>query len=152
MSIDWIHFTPGSAFAGGVMIGLASALLILANGRIAGISGILAGVLRPAGQSSAWRVCFLLGLIGAPILWWWLSPQGLPSSRFAVHGTGGWLAIALGGLLVGLGTRLANGCTSGHGVCGLARLSRRSLVAVGTFMAFGFVTVFVVHHGLGVGL
>jgi len=149
MTIDWVHFSPWSALAGGALIGLASGLLMLANGRIAGISGILAGVLKPLGRDGDWRIAFLVGLFAAPGLWAVLSPEGLPVSRFSVAGSGGWLAIALGGLLVGFGTRLANGCTSGHGICGLSRLSPRSLVAVGTFMVFGFATVFVVHHLLG---
>lgn len=134
--------TPGSALLGGVLIGLATALFVLLNGRIAGISGIVGGLLRPARGDVAWRLAFLLGLTGAPLLWM------LVSARPVVRVDAGWGLLVAAGLLVGFGTRLGSGCTSGHGVCGLSRLSLRSLVATLVFMAAGFVTVFVVRHGL----
>lgn len=144
MNIDWTAFTPWQALGGGLLIGLAASLLLLANGRIAGISGILGGLLGTTGQERRWRLAFIGGLLLAPALWASVAPY--PQAHFVPNGNGDWFALALGGLLVGFGTRLANGCTSGHGVCGLARFSRRSLLAVGTFMGFGFATVFVVRH------
>lgn len=144
MSIDWNHFTPIAALAGGVLIGIAAAMFVLLNGRIAGISGILGGLLRPSRGDSAWRMAFLLGLIGAPLVY--LLFAALPKPQIdAGYGT-----LVLAGLLVGIGTRYGAGCTSGHGVCGLSRLSPRSLVATGTFMGAGFVTVFVIRHLLGI--
>jgi uncharacterized membrane protein YedE/YeeE len=142
MSIDWIHFTPWTALAGGLLIGLAASAFVLLNGRIAGISGILGGLLRPAQGDVAWRVAFLAGLVGAPLVYALFS--ALPEAR--IDAGDGTLVVA--GLLVGLGTRYGSGCTSGHGVCGLSRLSPRSLVATGTFMLAGFVTVFVLRHVL----
>lgn len=139
MTLDWASFTPWSALAGGMLIGLAAAMLIMFNGRIAGISGILSGWL--VQPRSGWRLAFLLGLIIAPVLWSWL---GTLPAKHAIHNP--W-QILLAGLLVGIGTRLAQGCTSGHGVCGLARLSPRSLLATVLFMAAGFVTVFLLRHG-----
>ena len=139
MTLDWASFTPWSALAGGMLIGLAAAMLIMFNGRIAGISGILSGWL--VQPRSGWRLAFLLGLIIAPVLWSWLGT--LPATH-AIHNP--W-QILLAGLLVGIGTRLAQGCTSGHGVCGLARLSPRSLLATVLFLAAGFVTVFLLRHG-----
>jgi uncharacterized membrane protein YedE/YeeE len=143
MRIDWLHFTPWASFTGGILIGLATALLLLANGRVAGISGILGGLLRPARGDIAWRVAFVLGLFFAPIVW--LAMRAMPPAQID-HSPA---LLAIGGLLVGLGTRFGNGCTSGHGVCGIARLSPRSLLATACFMAAGFVTVFVVRHVLG---
>ena len=140
MSIDWIHFTPWTALAGGLLIGLAASGFVLLNGRIAGISGILGGLFRPAQGDVAWRVAFLAGLIGAPLIYALFS--ALPETRIEA-GDG---ALVAAGLLVGLGTRYGAGCTSGHGVCGLSRLSPRSLVATASFMAAGFVTVFVLRH------
>jgi uncharacterized membrane protein YedE/YeeE len=140
MSIDWIHFTPWTALAGGLVIGLAASAFVLLNGRIAGISGILGGLLRPAQGDLAWRLAFLAGLIGAPLVYILFAP--LPQARIeAGDGT-----LIAAGLLVGLGTRYGAGCTSGHGVCGLSRLSVRSLVATASFMVAGFVTVFVLRH------
>ena len=140
MTVDWTHFTPWPALAGGLLIGLAAAAFVLVNGRIAGISGILAGLLRPVQGDVAWRVAFLAGLVAAPLAYALLAP--LPVVRIdADTGT-----LAAAGLLVGLGTRYGSGCTSGHGVCGLARLSPRSLVATVSFMAAGFATVFVLRH------
>jgi uncharacterized membrane protein YedE/YeeE len=143
MTIDWVHFTPWASLAGGVLIGLAAALLLLANGRVAGISGILGGLLRPARGDIAWRVTFILGLFVAPLAW--LTMRAMPPAQID-HSPG---LLAAAGLLVGLGTRFGNGCTSGHGVCGIARLSPRSLLATVCFLAAGFVTVFVVRHVLG---
>lgn len=143
MRIDWLHFTPWASFTGGILIGLATALLLLANGRVAGISGILGGLLRPARGDIAWRVAFVLGLFVAPIVW--LAMRAMPPAQID-HSPA---LLAVGGLLVGIGTRFGSGCTSGHGVCGIARLSPRSLLATACFMAAGFVTVFVVRHVLG---
>jgi uncharacterized membrane protein YedE/YeeE len=143
MRIDWIHFTPWDALAGGILIGLATALLLVANGRVAGISGILGGLLRPARGDIAWRLCFVLGLFLAPLVW--LTMRAMPPAQIDHSPT----MLALGGLLVGIGTRFGSGCTSGHGVCGIARLSPRSLLATACFMVAGFVTVFVVRHVLG---
>jgi hypothetical protein len=143
MRIDWLHFTPWASLAGGILIGLATALLLLANGRIAGISGILGGLLRPARGDVAWRVAFVAGLFLAPIVW--LTMRAMPPAQID-HSPA---LLAAGGLLVGIGTRFGSGCTSGHGVCGIARLSPRSLLATACFMAAGFVTVFVVRHVLG---
>lgn len=149
MTIDWTQFSPWSALLGGALIGLAASLLLLANGRIAGISGILSGLLGPADGNRRWQTGFVLGLLAAPTLWALVAPGGLPLVRLAVSGPADWAVLSVGGLLVGFGTRLANGCTSGHGVCGLARLSRRSLAAVLVFMASGFATVFIARHALG---
>ncbi|MQY50852.1 YeeE/YedE family protein [Rhodocyclus tenuis] len=142
MAIDWAAFTPLSALAGGTLIGLGTALLLLGNGRIAGISGILGALLRPATGEIAWRVAFVSGLIAAPLLWPLLAP------RPVVHVEAGAPALLIAGLLVGLGTRYASGCTSGHGVCGLARLSKRSLVATLVFMASGVLTVGITRYFL----
>jgi len=144
MSIDWNHFTPLAAMAGGVLIGVAAAMFVLLNGRIAGISGVLGGLLRPVRGDSAWRMAFVLGLVGAPLIY--LLFAALPKPRIDA----GYGALILAGLLVGVGTRYGSGCTSGHGVCGLSRLSPRSLVATAAFMAAGFVTVFVARHLLGI--
>lgn len=146
MTIAWSSFTPWSALAGGILIGLAGAILALWNGRIAGISGILGGLLLRSEGESAWRITFILGLFAAPWLWLALSPGSPPTGDLTPATPWQWSLLALGGILVGFGTRLANGCTSGHGVCGLSRLSRRSLAAVLTFMGAGFATVFVTHH------
>jgi len=143
MRIDWLHFTPWASLSGGILIGLATALLLLANGRVAGVSGILGGLLRPARGDVAWRVAFVLGLFVAPIVW--LAMRAMPPAQID-HSPA---LLAIGGLLVGVGTRFGSGCTSGHGVCGIARLSPRSLLATACFMAAGFVTVFVVRHVLG---
>jgi hypothetical protein len=143
MRIDWLHFTPWASLSGGIFIGLATALLLLANGRVAGVSGILGGLLRPARGDVAWRIAFVLGLFIAPIVW--LAMRAMPPAQID-HSPA---LLAIGGLLVGVGTRFGSGCTSGHGVCGIARLSPRSLLATVCFMAAGFVTVFVVRHVLG---
>ncbi|WP_309684179.1 YeeE/YedE family protein [Polaromonas sp.] len=140
MTLDWNAFTPWSALLGGLLIGLASAMFALLNGRIAGISGVLGGLLKPVRGDLAWRVAFIGGLVAAPLLYALFST--LPTVQIDA-GTGALLAA---GLLVGVGTRYGSGCTSGHGVCGLSRLSPRSLVATATFMAAGFATVFVLRH------
>ena len=143
MQIDWNNFTPWSALAGGVLIGLAAAMFALLNGRIAGISGVLGGLLNPAKGDIAWRVAFIAGLVLAPLVY--LLWAAWPATQIDA----GWGALVLAGLLVGVGTRYGSGCTSGHGVCGLSRLSPRSLVATLAFMGAGFVTVFVLRHLLG---
>jgi uncharacterized membrane protein YedE/YeeE len=143
MAIDWNHFTPFAALAGGVLVGIATAMFVLLNGRITGISGVLGGLLRPIRGDIAWRAAFTLGLVGAPLVY--LLFAALPRPQIdANYGT-----LSLAGLLVGLGTRYGSGCTSGHGVCGLSRLSPRSLVATAAFMGAGFATVFVTRHLLG---
>lgn len=140
MSMDWNHFTPLAALAGGVLIGLAAAMFALLNGRVAGISGVLGGLLRPTKGDMSWRIAFVLGLVGAPLVYMLFAASPKPQIN-ASYG-----ALILGGLLVGVGTRYGSGCTSGHGVCGLSRLSPRSLVATLAFMGAGFVTVFVTRH------
>lgn len=150
MSIDWISFSPWQALFGGILIGLASVVLVLWNGRIAGISGILGGLLIRAEGDSAWRFAFILGLLAAPWLWAAVHHGNLPRSSFSPGSRWEWGQLVLGGLLVGFGTRLANGCTSGHGVCGLARSSPRSLVAVFIFISAGVATVFMTRHIAGV--
>ena len=140
MQIDWDHFTPWSALAGGALIGAASAMMILGVGRVAGISGIVGGLLPPRTNDALWRVAFIAGLLSAPaVISVWRSPQApiFPASIAVV---------ALAGALVGFGSRLGSGCTSGHGVCGLSRLSPRSFGATATFMTVGFATVYVVRH------
>jgi uncharacterized membrane protein YedE/YeeE len=142
MTIDWTHFTPWSALAGGILLGIASAAFILVNGRVLGISGILGGLLLPKRADSSWRVFFLLGMVLAPAALSLVAPGLVGPPRIEA----GSLAIVAAGLLVGLGTRYGAGCTSGHGVCGLSRLSPRSLVATLAFMATGFATVYVIRH------
>jgi uncharacterized membrane protein YedE/YeeE len=137
------NFTPVSGFVGGLLIGGAAALLILANGRVAGISGILGGALDGA-PDRLWRGLFLIGLVVGP-----LAALALGFGPSAITVTGSTPLLIVGGLLVGIGTRIGGGCTSGHGVCGLARLSRRSLAATATFMIFGALTVFVARHLVG---
>jgi len=141
MAIAWEHFTPWSALFGGGLIGLAAGWLILLNGRIAGISGQLGGLLERAGDWPE-RAAFVLGLLLAPALVW-LAGGGAVSAN--LDGVSPALLI-VAGLLVGFGSRLGGGCTSGHGVCGLARRSPRSLVATLSFMAAGFATVYLLRH------
>lgn len=146
-------FTPYSALAGGALIGLAASLLLLFHGRVAGLSGILGETLRGEGTrgDGAYRGAFLAGLVAAGIALRFIHPAAFPRS---LNGGAGGVTlglVAVAGVLVGYGTRLGNGCTSGHGVCGLSRLSKRSLVATMTFMATGAMTVFVVRHLLGIG-
>ena len=143
MTIDWTSFTPWSALAGGGRMGIAAAVFVLLNGRIAGISGVLGGMLRPVRGDVAWRAAFVGGLL--------LAPMVVP--LFGGHVSGridtGSGTLVFAGLLVGIGTRYGAGCTSGHGVCGLSRLSPRSLVATLVFMGAGFVTVYAMRHLLG---
>lgn len=143
MTVDWNAFTPLSALAGGALIGLATALLLLLNGRIAGISGIVGGLFARGTGETSWRLAFVVGLLAGPSLWALL--HTLPPIRIDA----GYPLLIAAGLLVGLGTRYASGCTSGHGVCGLSRLSPRSLAATLLFMGGGFATVFFVRHLLG---
>ena len=143
MTIDWAHFTPASALAGGALIGLAAALLILGLGRVLGAAGVVGGALEIRDADAPWRWSLIVGLVLSPliarVLW------GVAAPIFAAP----WLTLVACGLLVGFGARLGSGCTSGHGVCGLARLSPRSAVATGIFMATAFVTVFVTRHVIG---
>jgi len=142
MSIDWLRFTPLSSLLGGLLIGLSASILILFGGRIAGISGILGGLLRPRRREVGWRIAFLAGLLAAPALYRLVAL--LPQSQIDAS----WPVLIGAGLLVGVGTRYGAGCTSGHGVCGLARFSPRSLAAVIAFMVAGFLTTFVIRHVL----
>jgi uncharacterized membrane protein YedE/YeeE len=140
MTIDWINFTPWASLAGGIVIGLAAAMFLVFNGRIAGISGILGGLLEwPKGDIS-WRLAFLIGLVAAPLVFSLVAP--LPAVQIDADTS----TLIVAGLLVGVGTRYGSGCTSGHGVCGLSRFSPRSLVATVAFMLAGFATVFIVRH------
>jgi uncharacterized protein len=138
------NFTPISAAVGGALIGLSAALLMLLNGRIAGVTGIVAGVFDPRGGDRLWRMAFVFGLIAAP-----LSAVALGLRMPALQLPSSLIVIAAAGLLVGFGTRLSNGCTSGHGVCGIARLSPRSLIATGIFMAAAMIVVAVTRHVIG---
>jgi uncharacterized membrane protein YedE/YeeE len=140
MHIDWNAYTPGAALIGGALIGLAAALFVLFNGRIAGISGVVGGLLRPKRGDLAWRIAFVLGLVAAPAVHTLFASITMPQIDAS------WPALVIAGLLVGIGTRYGSGCTSGHGVCGIARLSPRSLVATLAFMGSGFLTVFVLRH------
>lgn len=146
MTILWNSFTPWSSLAGGMLIGLAAALLIVLLGRIAGISGIVGALLQRSSWASVanwgWRTAFVIGMVAAPLVWQLIAP--LPPMEMPSNP----LVIVLAGLLVGFGTRLGSGCTSGHGVCGLSRLSLRSLAATLTFIGAGAATVFVVRHVL----
>ncbi len=144
MIIDWNAFTPWSSLAGGILIGISAAMFALLNGRIAGISGVLGGLLKPATGDVAWRVAFIVGLVVAPLVYALFSDLQPPQID---AGTG---ALVLAGLLVGVGTRYGSGCTSGHGVCGLSRLSPRSLAATLAFMGAGFMTVYVTRHIIGI--
>ncbi|MBK7900869.1 MAG: YeeE/YedE family protein [Azonexus sp.] len=144
MRLDLLASLGGQAFAGGLLIGLAVALLLLLSGRIAGVSGILGGVLLPAGRRDwLWRAAFVAGLLLSPVL---VGALATPSAA-VVETPLALLAVA--GVLVGFGARLGSGCTSGHGICGVARLSPRSLAATATFMGTGFLTVLVLRHALG---
>lgn len=140
MLIDWQNFTPWASLAGGALIGMAAALLMLFNGRIAGISGIIGGLVKPRWHDTGWRMTFIGGLIVAPLIWQ-LFVQ-LPTIQIDA----GYGQLALAGLIVGMGTRYGAGCTSGHGVCGISRLSARSIIATLSFMAAGFATVYVLRH------
>jgi len=143
MVIDWVNFTPWASLSGGILLGLAAAFFILVNGRVLGISGILGGLLPPKAGDAGWRIAFLLGMLAAPLTYGLLAPAGFVQ---APRIDADFATIVVAGLLVGLGTRYGSGCTSGHGVCGLSRLSPRSLVATLAFMGAGFAMVFVVRH------
>ena len=138
------NFTPVSAAIGGALIGLSAVLLMLFDGRIAGVSGILGGLLNPQSDDRGWRIAFILGLIAAPLsamlMGYAVPTPQLPTSL---------VAIVVAGLLVGFGTRLGSGCTSGHGICGIARLSPRSIAATGMFMLTAIIVVAVMRHGVG---
>ena len=144
MSILWTEFTPWASLAGGALIGLSAVMLIVLLGRVAGISGMAGALLQLPTWSSlqqwGWRLAFMLGLVAAPLVWQIFAP--LPAMQMPSNP----LVIIAAGLLVGFGTRMGSGCTSGHGVCGLSRLSMRSLAATLAFMASGAATVFVVRH------
>lgn len=145
MTIDWANFTPWASLSGGILLGVASAFFILVNGRVLGISGILGGLLPPKLGDAGWRIAFLLGMLAAPLVYGLVAPEGFVKAPTI---DAGFATIVAAGLLVGLGTRFGSGCTSGHGVCGLSRLSPRSLVATLAFMGAGFAMVFVVRHVL----
>ncbi|WP_423708745.1 YeeE/YedE family protein [Undibacterium sp. WLX3042] len=140
MHIAWNEFTPITSLAGGVLIGLAAVMLMAGLGRIAGITGIVAGLFHPERGDWAWRALFTLGMIAAPLIYSQFS--ALPEITLDTD----WITLLIAGLLVGIGTRLGSGCTSGHGVCGLARMSPRSVIATLAFMSSGFLTVYVVRH------
>lgn len=140
MILDWSHFTPLPSFMGGVLLGLAAAALMLLRGRTLGISGIVGGLLQKQSGDVGWRLAFLGGLLVAPTLWALVAPPA------PFRNAAGWGILVLAGLLTGWGTRRATGCTSGHGICGIARLSPRSLVATLAFMGAGMVTVYVTRH------
>ena len=143
MTVDWFNFTPWSSLAGGALIGLAASLFAVGNGRIAGISGLIGSLLQRGSEGASEKVLFLLGLLVAPLLW------GVFAALPLIEFQSGWLGLILAGVLVGVGTRYGSGCTSGHGVCGISRLSPRSMVATVCFMFSGFMTVFVLRHLLG---
>ncbi|PMV83874.1 MULTISPECIES: YeeE/YedE family protein [unclassified Pseudomonas] len=143
MNVDWLNFTPWSSLVGGALIGLAASLFVVANGRIAGISGLIGSLLQRGSEGVSEKALFLLGLLIAPILWGLFAT--LPQIEFKT----GWFGLIVAGVLVGIGTRYGSGCTSGHGVCGISRLSPRSMVATACFMFSGFATVFVLRHLLG---
>ncbi len=135
------NFTPISGLIGGLLIGLAAALLLLLNGRISGISGIVGGLLAPKGSDAGWRVVFVAGLLLGAFTYTLATGGAIPVSMQASMP-----ALVVAGLLVGFGTRLGSGCTSGHGLCGIARLSRRSIVASAVFFGVAMLTVFIVRH------
>ncbi|QVN22051.1 YeeE/YedE family protein [Burkholderia pyrrocinia] len=140
MQLDALHFTPWLSLAGGVLIGLAAAWLVAFNGRIAGISGIVGGLFTAGAGERDWRVAFVAGMIAAPIA------MRVAGAGLTPQVDASWQELLAAGLLVGIGTRYAGGCTSGHGVCGMSRGALRSMVATATFMIAGFVTVFVRQH------
>ena len=144
MQIDWFSFTPVPSLLGGMILGVAAALYVFLHGRILGISGIVSGLLHPQAGDSAWRLSLVLGLLSAPflaLLFFGIYP--------VIEIDSDWLAIGIAGLLVGFGAQYGSGCTSGHGICGLSRLSPRSLVATLAFMCAGFINVFVLRHVIG---
>jgi uncharacterized protein len=143
MMIDWVGFTPWTALAGGALIGVAAGMFVLLNGRIAGISGIVGGLLSPQKGDTLWRILFVAGIVLAPLIWLINGP--LPDMQIDA----GYPLLVVAGLIVGISTRYGSGCTSGHGVCGISRLSPRSIVATLAFMFTGFVTVYIMRHVLG---
>jgi uncharacterized membrane protein YedE/YeeE len=145
MQIDWLSFTPIPSLLGGMILGVAAALYVLLHGRILGISGIVSGLIHPKAGDMGWRLSLTLGILSAPF-WAALIFDIRPIVQIDTD----WLGIILAGLLVGFGAQYGSGCTSGHGICGLSRLSPRSLVATLTFMGAGFLTVFVLRHLMGV--
>lgn len=144
MQIDWLAFSPGPSFLGGILLGIAAALYVILHGRILGISGIVSGLLSPKEGDVDWRLSLVLGLLSAPLIGGLLF--GLQTLSVI---DADWIAIIVAGVLVGFGANYGSGCTSGHGVCGLSRLSPRSLVATISFMGAGFLTVFLIRHVLG---
>jgi uncharacterized membrane protein YedE/YeeE len=140
MTIDWMHFTPWASLGGGLLVGVAAGLMILLNGRILGVSGIIGGLLKPQRGDIVWRLLFVAGLFAAA---WLALAAGMTPARPSPVSP---LSLVVAGLLVGFGTRLGVGCTSGHGVCGISRLSTVSLLATACFMSSGFVTVYVIRH------
>ncbi|WP_062308781.1 YeeE/YedE family protein [Polynucleobacter sinensis] len=144
MQIDWLAFTPGPSLLGGVLLGLAASLYVLLHGRILGISGIVSGLLRPQQGHWAWRLSLILGILTAPF--WAALVFGMHANSVI---DADWFAIVIAGLLVGFGSHYGSGCTSGHGICGLSRLSPRSLLATMSFMFSGFLTVYLIRHILG---
>ncbi len=144
MRIDWLTFTPIPSLLGGMILGIAAALYVFLHGRILGISGIVSGLMHPKQGDSAWRIALTLGLLTAPVL-----AALFFEIRPIVEIDADWFAVILAGLLVGYGAQYGSGCTSGHGICGLSRLSPRSLVATLSFMSAGFLTVFVLRHVIG---
>jgi len=141
MTIDWTSLTPGPASAGGIILGIAAALYVLINGRILGISGILGGLIAPKRTDWLWRASFVLGLLTAPLWGKYVFQMNTTAIIDADY-----LTLIIAGLLVGFGARYGSGCTSGHGICGLSRLSPRSLLATLTFMGCGFLVVYLVRH------
>lgn len=143
MTIDWNNFTPWTSLAGGLLIGVATVLFLIFNGRIAGVSGIVGGLLNPKRGDISWRIAFVSGLVLSPLTF------ALVFSLPKVQVESNYYVLILAGLLVGIGTRYGSGCTSGHGVCGLSRRSPRSFVATLAFMLAGFVTVYIIRHLIG---
>ncbi len=141
MTVDWTSFAPGPALAGGILLGVAAALYVLINGRILGISGILGGLIGPKPSDWLWRASFVLGLLTAS-LWGKFVFQLNTTAVIDAD----YITLIVAGLLVGFGARYGSGCTSGHGICGLSRLSPRSLLATLTFMGWGFLVVYLVRH------
>jgi hypothetical protein len=144
MQIDWFSFTPIPALLGGMILGSAAALYVFLHGRILGISGIVSGLIHPQQGDRSWRIVLILGLLTAPLL-----AALFFGIRPIVQVDADWFAVVLAGLLVGFGSQYGSGCTSGHGICGLSRLSPRSLVATLSFMGAGFLTVYVLRHLIG---
>ena len=144
MNVDWLNFTPWSSLAGGVLIGLAASLFVVANGHISGICGLIGSLLQRGSEGVSEKALFLVGLLISPLVW------GLFATRPQIELQSGWFGLIVAGVLVGIGTRYGSGCTSGHGVCGISRLSPRSMVATICFMFSGFATVFILRHLLGI--